>query len=73
MEINRKTASTINRAADMIESIAEELRSSHSINGAWNITDEVDQKAKDEHDDMKALASDLREICGNDENNLHPR
>jgi len=52
---------TMLRAADLLESDAEDLKRSHTYaNGEWDTRDPIDEVAKADYDERLAIAAKLR-------------
>ena len=52
---------TMLRAAQLLESDSEDLRSSHTLaDGEWDTTDPIDESAKRDCDERLAIAAKLR-------------
>jgi hypothetical protein len=49
--------------AHHLSGLARDLKDSHTINGKWSGGDPVDAHAKDEHDELRAIAKRLRQIA----------
>lgn len=55
---------TLLRAAQLLESNAEDLKRSHTFcDGEWCITDPIDESAKSIYDEEMAIAAKLRAMA----------
>jgi len=52
----------LTRAAYRLREHARQLRASHTACGRWVIDDRADQEARNKHDELLGLASDLLRI-----------
>lgn len=60
MAHRHKIADLITKAADLIAAHAEELRSAHSVDGEWQILDEIDAPAKADYEHEMNMVQQLR-------------
>ena len=49
----------LTRSAARLQEYAREIRAGHTVGGRWQILNRADQRARDDHDDLLALASGL--------------
>ena len=52
------------RAAQLLESNAEDLKRSHSIGDRWYMRDSIDMSAREHYDEEMAIAAKLRVLAG---------